>query len=136
MDVLLLFFFSFHVCFRLFILSGMIYRKNKICISNFFFYVWNSDISEIIRTRSENTRTRPEMRKYPNGFYIPLLKYPNIRNTRSEPERVPKRPPLLLGKAMRLVSFIAQLNPSALAWNNVVVQYKITVLHQPRTHLS
>ena len=48
-----------------------------------------------IRIRTKNTRTRPEVHKYPNGFYTSIPKYPKIRNTRSEPERVPERPPLL-----------------------------------------
>ena len=46
-------------------------------------------------TRTKNTRTRPEVQKYSNGFYTSIPKYPKIRNTRSEPERVPERPPLL-----------------------------------------
>ena len=46
------------------------------------------------RTRTKNTRTRPEVQKYPNGFYTSIPKYPKIRNTRSEPERVPEYPPI------------------------------------------
>ncbi|WZY68984.1 hypothetical protein YC2023_001224 [Brassica napus] len=37
-----------------------------------------------------------EVPKYPNGFYTSIPKYPKIRNIRSEPERVPERPPLAI----------------------------------------
>jgi len=47
------------------------------------------------RTRTKNIRTRPEVQKYPNGFYTSIPKYPKIRNTRPEPERIPERPPLM-----------------------------------------
>ena len=48
------------------------------------------------RILTKNSRTRPEVYKYPNGFYTSIPKYLKIQNTRSEPERVPERPPLPL----------------------------------------
>ena len=39
--------------------------------------------------RNKNTWTRPEVQKYPNGFYTSILKYPKIQTTLPEPERPP-----------------------------------------------
>ena len=83
----LLLLFTFHVVFGLITLKIMIWRQNRKCISILFFLVWISDISEIIRTRFE-------MRKYSNGLYIPISKYPKILNIRSKTKRVSERPSL------------------------------------------
>ena len=54
-------------------------------MKNLFFFLLKSKYPNPIqnnRTRTKNIRTRPEVQKYPNGFSIPIPKYPKIRNTR------------------------------------------------------
>ena len=71
--------------------------KNEILI--FFFQNINIRTrSEITESELKNTRNRPEVQKYPNGFYTSIPLYPKIRNTQSEPGRVPEGPLLTVMK--------------------------------------